>query len=435
MPVPSTPPPLRRLPPGVWPALVWCAAALHPVVVYVLAPTGPGYSTSYPRDGLAGLLPRALLVVAHLLVLAAAAVSRRRPVAAYALVLAGTVVLAVAWGQDEIPPPQFLGVDVALAQVAAVRPRREALYAAGSALGVLGGYLAVRASTGGETGTADEPFVALTVAVAWLAGRLVHQARAHDAELRRRAAAEAVTAERLRIAREMHDTVAHSLGIIALQAGAAARVLETRPELAREAMVAVEQAGRETLGGLRRILGALRAADPSPRDAAAPALPGEAVGGFAGLADELERLAARTTAAGVRVEVDLRGTLRGLPPEVCLAAFRIAQEAVTNVVRHSGAESCRIRVDRGEQEVTVEVDDPGRGGTPRPGTARDGAARPGISGNGSGFGLAGMRERAALLGGTLEAGHLPGAGFRVTARLPLPAGPGGRPHREKAESR
>jgi signal transduction histidine kinase len=120
------------------------------------------------------------------------------------------------------------------------------------------------------------------------------------------------------------------------------------------------------------------------------------------------------------VEVGRRGTLRGLPPEVCLAAFRIAQEAVTNVVRHSGADSCRIRVDRGEQEVTVEVDDRGRGGTPRPG---------------SGFGLAGMRERAALLGGTLEAGPLPGGGFRVTARLPLPVGPGGRPHPEKAESR
>ncbi|MEU6157761.1 sensor histidine kinase [Streptomyces sp. NPDC047130] len=418
--LPPTPPPLRRLPPGVWPALVWCAAALYPVVVYVLAPTGPGHATSYPRDGLAGPLPRALFVLAFLLVLGGAAVSRRRPVAAYALVLAGTVVLAAAWGQDEIPPPQFLGADVALAGVAAVRPRREGLYAAGAALGVLGGYLAVRTWTGGETGTADEPFVALTVAVAWLAGRLVHQARAHDGELRRRAAAEAVTAERLRIAREMHDTVAHSLGIIALQAGAAARVLETRPELAREAMVAVEQAGRETLGGLRRLLGALRAADPSPPGAAAPSLPDDAVGAFAGLAEELERLAARTTAAGVRVEVGRRGTLRGLPPEVCLAAFRIAQEAVTNVVRHSGADSCRIRVDRGAREVTVEVDDRGPGGTPRPG---------------SGFGLAGMRERAALLGGTLDAGPLPGGGFRVTARLPLPVGPGGRPHPEKAESR
>ncbi len=395
---------------------MWCAAALHPLVVFVLLPQGPGYSTSYPRDGLTPLAARLLLMSAFALVVTGGAVSRRRPVVAYALVLAGTVVLAAAWRQDEIPPLQFLAVDVALARVAAVRPRRTSLYAAGAALAVLGGYFALRTATGGESGTAGEPFVALTVAVAWLAGHAAHQARAHAAELRARATAEAVTAERLRIAREMHDTVAHSLGVIALQAGAAARVMDTRPDQAREAMAAVERAGRETLGGLRRILGALRAAEtgrdgptgPNERTAAAS---GPEAGPSGGLTARLERLAADTTAAGVRVDLEWVGPRGGVPQEVEAAAFRIAQEAVTNVLRHSGAASCEVRVGRREDRLTVEVDDPGLGGVSRPG---------------SGFGLTGMRERAVLLGGEFEAGPRPGGGFRVTARLPLAPTPAGR---------
>ncbi|WP_151773831.1 sensor histidine kinase [Streptomyces abyssomicinicus] len=445
----STPAPLERVPPGVWPALTWCAAALHPVVVFVLLPTGPGHSASYPRDGLSGPAARVLMVLAFASVLAGCAFFRRRPVAAYGLVLLGTVVLAAAWRQSEIPPLQFLGVDVALAGVAAVRPRRDSLYAAGAALGVLGGFWSVRMLTGGESGTAGEPFVALTVAVAWLAGHAAHQSRAHAAELRERSAAEAVTAERLRIAREMHDTVAHSLGIIALQAGAAARVMDTRPELAREAMVAVERAGRETLGGLRRILGALRAADDAPDGAAGPAASGGAsspasfpsassassasaspassasasstsspsASASGDWAVELERLAEVTTAAGVRVEVDWRGARDGLPQEVGAAAFRIVQEAVTNVLRHSGTRSCQVRVDHREDELRVEVRDRGRGGVPRPGP---------------GFGLTGLRERATLLGGDLDAGPCPGGGFRVAARVPLGTGAAGRALGERA---
>jgi signal transduction histidine kinase len=390
---------------------VWYAAALHPLVVYVVLPTGPGHSTSYPRDGMTAIAARVLLVAAFALVLAGGSVSRRRPVTAYGLVLAGTVVLAAAWRQDEIPPLQFLGVDVALARVAAVRPPRVSLYAAGAALGVLGGYLAVRTAAGGESGTAGEPFVALTVAVAWLVGHAAHQARAHDAELRARATAEAVTAERLRIAREMHDTVAHSLGVIALQAGAAARVMDTRPDQAREAMAAVERAGRETLGGLRRIVGALRAADAAPQNASGPATSGRPARPPGDLAARLGRLAEDTTAAGVRVTLAWRGSRDGLPQEVEAAAFRIAQEAVTNVLRHSGAASCQVGVDRREDLLTVRVEDPGCGGVPRPAP---------------GFGLTGMRERAALLGGEFEAGPRPGGGFRVTARLPLAPGPAGR---------
>ncbi|MFE7566517.1 sensor histidine kinase, partial [Streptomyces sp. NPDC057539] len=281
--------------------------------------------------------------------------------------------------------------------------------------GVLAGYLVLRWITGGASGTASEPFVALTAIIAWLIGNSVHQARAHTAELQARAAAQAITAERLRIAREMHDTVAHSIGIIALQAGAAARVVETQPARAREAMITVEHVGRETLAGLRRLLGALRQADQEQESATrdqeptghdqgrTQALPQPA----AGLAD-LARLAATTTAAGVRVEVWWQGERRPIPADIDLAAFRIVQEAVTNVVRHAGADGCRVRVDYREDELGIEVIDRGKGcgtNTKTPDT---------------GFGLVGMRERVALLHGHFTAGPRPGGGFRVAARLPVP---------------
>ncbi|MGW4201739.1 sensor histidine kinase [Streptomyces sp. NPDC004726] len=412
-PLPS--PLLKRVPPGLWTGLVWVAAAVQPIVQFVLLPPRQGYSYSYPRDGLDSLTAQALLALAFLLVLTGSALLRRRTAVAYGMVLAGTVVSSVAWRHIEIPPTQFLGLDAALCYVAATRPRRTAITAAAGALGVLAGYLVLRWITGGESGTASEPFVALTVVIAWLIGNSMHQARAHTAELHARAAAQAVTAERLRIAREMHDTVAHSIGIIALQAGAAARVVETQPARAREAMITVEHVGRETLAGLRRMLGALRQADQEQEPAAqeqeptghdpgrtqAPLRPA------AGLAD-LERLAATTTAAGVRVEVWWQGERRPLPADVDLAAFRIVQEAVTNVVRHAGADGCRVRVEYREDELGIEVVDRGRGcGT--------NAKTPD-----TGFGLVGMRERVALLHGHFAAGPRPGGGFRVDARLPVP---------------
>ncbi|WP_455352780.1 sensor histidine kinase [Streptomyces sp. SYSU K217416] len=395
---------LKRIPPGLWTALVWFTAAVQPIVEYVLMPPQRKYSLSFPRDGLDSPGAQALLALAFVLVLAGSAVLRRRTSVAYGLMVAGTVVSTVAWRQDEIPPLQFLGVDVALCYVAATRPRRSSLTAAAGALGVLAGYLVLRLITGDDSGTSPEPFVALTVVIAWLIGNSVHQARAHTEELHARAAAQAVTAERLRIAREMHDTVAHSIGIIALQAGAAARVVETQPARAREAMLTVEQAGRETLSGLRRLLGALREADEEHDQGRtqAPLQPA------AGLAD-VERLAATTTAVGVRVEVWWQGRRRPLPADIDLAAFRIIQESVTNVARHSGADSCRVSVHYGEDELTIEVSDRGKGGGTR---------------TNNGYGLAGMRERTALLHGDFTAGPRPGGGFLVAARLPVPAAAG-----------
>ncbi|MFD7552369.1 sensor histidine kinase [Streptomyces sp. NPDC059816] len=426
----SAPPPLpllKRVPPGLWTALVWVAATVQPIVEYVLMPPRQQYSLSHPRDGLDSFTARALLALAFLVVLTGSALLRRRTAPAFGLVLVGTVISSVAWRQNEVLPLPFLGVDVALCYVAATRTRRTAIAAAAGALGVLAGYLALRWIKGEESGTSSEPFIALTVVIAWLVGNSVHQARAHTAELHARAAAQAVTAERLRIARDMHDTVAHSIGIIALQAGAAARVVETQPAKAREAMVTVELVGRETLAGLRRLLGALRQADreeepahrdqgPTGRDrgrAPAPSRPADGLG-------DLERLAATTTAAGVRVEVWWRGRRRPLPADIDLAAFRIVQEAVTNVVRHSAADRCEVAVEYREDELVVEVVDRGKSRTHTESTGHTATAS-------GGFGLVGMRERVALLDGRFTAGPRAGSGFRVAARLPLPTVAGTEP--------
>ncbi|WP_431035943.1 sensor histidine kinase [Streptomyces sp. P6-2-1] len=429
---------LKRLPPGLWTAGAWLVAAVYPLVEYVVLPHGPEYSLSYPEDGLDASLAKALLALAFALALTGSALLRRAPSPAYALVLAGTVVSTAAWRQDEIPPLQFLATGAVLAYVAAVRSRRASLTAATGTLAVLACYYLLRPLLGDDSGVAPEPFLALTAALAWLIGHTVHQARAHREELYARAAVQAVTAERLRIAREMHDTVAHSIGIIALQAGAAARVVGSRPDSAREAMLVVEQAGRETLAGLRRTLGALRqddgeqadregvfgsqergrgtyeervsapgAASPRPDAAPPPSRPAP------GLAD-VPGLAATAEAAGVRVDVSWHGTPRRLPTDIDLAAFRIVQESVTNVVRHAGVAACRVRLDHREDALAIEVADRGRGGA---GATSGGTG----AGTGEGYGLLGMGERVALLHGTFTAGPRPGGGFRVAAVLPLPA--------------
>jgi signal transduction histidine kinase len=240
--------------------------------------------------------------------------------------------------------------------------------------------------------------VALTTAVAWLAGYLIRQSHVHAETLRAQAQAQAATAERLRIARELHDMVAHSIGVIAIQAGMGSRVIDTQPAEARDALSAIETASRETLAGLRRMLGALRRVEPGggPGQGRPDPTPD--------LAD-LGPLAAITTDAGVRVDVQWCGEPRPLPAEVGLSAFRIIQEAVTNVLRHAHADHCQVLITHHGQELSIEITDDGRGGA---------VTAPG-------YGITGMRERAVLLGGQLTAEPRPGGGFRVTARLPVPA--------------
>ncbi|WP_198655330.1 sensor histidine kinase [Streptomyces geranii] len=401
MPVTPPLPLLKRVPPGAWTAFAWFAGTVFTYLTRVRLP-GEHRPSHLPATQLYRWDGLTYLVVATALAFTAARLLSRRPLTAMGLLLTAAVIETSTLAAVEIPLAQFLAVQTAVYFIAADRPRRTGAIAVSLALALLAGYLAVRILMGWTVGTSAELAVALITLIAWLLGDAAHRGRAHAEQLAARTAEQAVTAERLRIAREMHDTVAHSIGIIALQAGAAARVAATRPEAAREAMSAVEHEGRETLAGLRRMLVALRHAEVH-------GVTGQQAPVAAGLAD-VERLAAVTSAAGVRVHLHWAGERRELPPDVDLSAFRIVQESVTNVVRHAGARSCRVTLDyRAADALAIEVTDDGRGR----GSATD-----------TGFGLAGMRERVALLDGEFAAGPRPEGGFRVAARLPIPLASG-----------
>jgi signal transduction histidine kinase len=209
-----------------------------------------------------------------------------------------------------------------------------------------------------------------------------------------------VVEERLRLARELHDVVAHAISVIAVQSGVGAHVAKTQPEEAAKALAAIEVTSRAALIELRRLLGVLRQ-EGEPEGSLAP---------VPGLAD-LDALLAEVAKAGLGVRLRVEGTPSPLPAGVDLSAYRIVQEALTNVVKHAGPARAQVVVGYRDHDVTVEVTDDGRGVTAPTG---DGRAR-------VGHGLIGMRERVQVFGGDLEAGPRPGGGFRVAARLPLAA--------------
>ncbi|MGW2815769.1 sensor histidine kinase [Streptomyces sp. NPDC001415] len=328
---------------------------------------------------------------------------RRLPAAVFAVVL-GESVLGDVFG---VRPWIVFVLLVVLGGYIAVRRPKAAAFASVAAVAVA--FVANIDVYPGETlGDAVQwaGGLALWFAVAWVFGGVYRKRREYLEALQEQTAARVVMAERLRIARELHDSVAHSIGIITVLSGAAARVVETKPEQTRQALGGIETTSRETLLGLQRMLGALRRAEPD--DAMPPAAPLAPAGSLA----DVPRLAERTADAGVRVHVAWRGEQRLLPPEIELSAFRIIQESVTNVVRHSGARTCRVAVGYEPKGVTIEVVDDGDDGLGGPGRPRHSAA------GASGFGLLGMRERVTLLSGQFSAGRRPEGGFRVTASLP-----------------
>jgi signal transduction histidine kinase len=205
-----------------------------------------------------------------------------------------------------------------------------------------------------------------------------------------------VDAERLRIARELHDVVAFSFATISVQAGVAAHLADERPELAAEALRAIKAISGEALRELRAIVGALRRT----------ALPGDAP--LHGVA-AVDALAATTTGAGLPTRVVVSGRARSLPPAVDGAAYRIVQEALTNALRHAGPASAAVTVRYEPDRLVIEVVDDGRG--PEPSDSEPEA--------GGGQGIAGMRERAQALGGELDAGSRALGGFEVCASLPV----------------
>jgi signal transduction histidine kinase len=370
----------------------------------------------------------ALLLVASWALLA----RRRQPLAVLALTAAATVVwLAAAYPYG----PVFLPLSLAVYTLATVTPGTRLPALAGGVAALLVLLVALGVADGGSWRREELPGVLL----AWLAllgvplwvGVVARSRRERAAEQARRRADD----ERLRVARELHDVVSHSIAMINFRAGVALHVLDRRPEQAREALTAIRQASAGALQELRATLGVLR--QPAGGERSQASLPGLA---------QLEELVA---GAGPPVAVVVDGEPAELPPAVDLAAYRVVQESLTNVVRHAGGARATVRVAFGPADLVVEVTDDGAGapraarsaGAPPRGPSPQGS--PGPPGpdpsatrftgappwgspdpSGSGHGIAGMRERVAALGGELQAGPGPRGGFRVRARLPL-VGPQG----------
>jgi len=257
-------------------------------------------------------------------------------------------------------------------------------------------------------------FYALLAGLAWSAGRWVGGNRRHSRTLQaehhrlvqeqRERAEHAVLEERLRIARELHDIVAHSVTVMVLHAAGAKRIVTSDPARATEALSTIEEAGQQAMGELRRLLGVLRESDGPTAETGSSPLPGLA---------QLEPMIAAVGASGVVVTVRTSGQPQRLDPSIDLAAFRLIQEGLTNVTKHLGVGAAAlVSIDWGAEKVTVTVQDNGAGRPQLPSTWS------------TGNGLAGLRERIGIAGGEFAAGPCAGGGFRVAARLPMAAANG-----------
>lgn len=338
---------------------------------------------------------------------------RRRPVLVLAITVLATILATLTGPSSGVG----LGVLIATYSVAAHADRRQSLAALTfTMIAVAVVVILVLASTDPGLPPAIYPIglvlVWMIVGAVWLLGDLVRSRGEAVAELRQRNeeleaereenARLAVADERARIARELHDAVAHSLSVMVVQAGAARRALETAEpggevaaERARGALATIEATGRDTLGEMRRVVGALRRTGDEPYEPQ-PSL------------DELDRLLTTVREAGLPVELVVEGEARAVPRSVDLSAYRVVQESLTNTLKHAHAASARVRLQYGSDALDVEVTDDGRGAAARL-----------LEAPHRGYGLAGMRERVAMVGGEIVAQPGPSGGFVVRARLPL----------------
>jgi signal transduction histidine kinase len=329
------------------------------------------------------------------------AVRRRYPVTVFCV--AGAVSL-VYYGAGFPDGPGWVALFVAVYTLTAQGDGTRSLRIATIGLGVLtgawlftadfaepanAGWLFFRIGTAVMATTLGESVRARRVLAAQAQERAERAERTREQEAQRR-----VDAERLRIAREVHDTVAHAIAIINVQAGATAHVLDRRPEQAHATLRTIEQTSARALRELRTTLEMLtESSDDGDRRTPAPGL------------HQLDDLTAGARRAGLEVSVETTGVARELPSALDIASYRILQESITNVIRHAGPSRLRIGLHYGESELLINVADDGRGMT--------------ADSNGSGRGIAGMRERCELLGGSLTARPRPGGGFEVLAALPL----------------
>jgi signal transduction histidine kinase len=338
-------------------------------------------------------------IVGGLLLTLPLAARRRAPVAVAGIFGATAFLNAVIGGglfEGEPPPGAALVAGaIAFYSVGAYSEDRPAL--AGVGIGVVSVWSAVLA--GGDIDVQSFLFSAGLVVVApWLAGRTSRSRAQRMAALereQRQRELSAVADERTRIARELHDVIAHNVGLMVVQAQGAQRVLDRDPERAREALETIERTGRTALGEMRRSLGALRKPGTG-----VPLAPQPGVESLGALLDLARR-------SGLEVELVTQGDPAPLPAGVDLSVYRIVQEALTNTLKHAGAVHARVELRYSGDEVELEISDDGAPARPRKGM------------NDAGHGLVGMRERVALHGGQLHAERRPEGGFVVHASLPL----------------
>jgi signal transduction histidine kinase len=345
---------------------------------------------------------RALIAAVAVAGTAPVAVRRIWPLPVLALVTASCCVLT-AHGRPPYVVDFMLGMAIYTAAVRCRRATAAAVLAAVMlALGAVALYVIV-----GHRGQVDVARNLLVAGALWFVGDSVRERRKYRAGLADQAAQQqrieaersrqAVREERIRIARELHDVVAHSLGVVTVQAGVGRKVGAAQPGEALRALRAVEVTGRSALEELRRILGLLRDEDEGPSLAPTPGI------------EDLNVLVASVRAAGVPVRLDVTANAAALPPAAAMTVYRIVQEALTNVVKHARAAEASVGVRTDPDRVRIAVTDDGRGSLAGVGQGPGGAR----------LGIVGMQERAAAFGGTLDAGPLPGGGFGVTAFLPV----------------
>jgi signal transduction histidine kinase len=383
-----------RLPVQVQDAVLAVSVALFQLLgTYRATGNQPGARPLGDPDGLGYVL----LTAGGLILL----VRRRWPVAVF---LATTAIGLVYYAAGYPDGPATIGLFVATYTLTAEGDGRRSLRLAAAGIAVLAvgwllaadlesfnpaGWVLFRIGTAVMAATLGESVRGRRVLAAEAVARAERAEQTKEEEARRR-----VDAERLRIAREVHDTVAHAIAVINVQAGVTAHVLDKRPEQARETLVTIEQTSARALGELRATLGMLRDADD--RRGPTPGL------------GQVEELVGMAREAGLDVKLEVASPPRELPSAVDQAAYRILQESITNVIRHAGPARVTVSLTYGPDELELRVADDGRG----PRDAGHGAE--------GGQGIVGMRERVALLGGELTTGARPGGGFQVRACLPLP---------------
>ena len=338
------------------------------------------------------------------------ALRRRAPFAALTVIIAVIAVATTAATANSVADPF---VASPMYQVASVRERRQSIPALMVALTCFFAAALVHRYSSSIGGTGNDSLAFVVAVAAWFVGDSVRTRRTYTAGLAEQAAQRqretveraqrSVAEERLQIARELHDVVAHSLSVIAVQSGVGRHVIDEQPAEAKKALAAVEMTSRSALDELRRMLGVLRRDDGVP----AALAPAPDIGSLAPLIQQVQM-------AGYVVELDVQSTaVASVTPSVGLSIYRIVQEALTNVVKHAGPARVLVEI-RDEADVLVlEVSDDG-GGRTGPVT--------GVNGTDDGtahHGIVGMRERVALFDGALTAGPRPGGGFQVLARFPL----------------